>query len=68
MTIGGLTALGPKLTINKRSFHDEKIEPNSQLSSVMKCTNYFKIYKSKETMREKILMAIHEGLNSFQLT
>ncbi|KAH0791675.1 E3 ubiquitin-protein ligase UPL4-like isoform X1 [Histomonas meleagridis] len=70
LPIGGLAALEPKLTIAKRSFDDEKIDPNAQLPSVMTCTNYFKVpsYTTKEIMKEKIMLAIHEGLNSFQLS
>ncbi|KAH0793417.1 E3 ubiquitin-protein ligase UPL4-like isoform X3 [Histomonas meleagridis] len=70
LPIGGLAALDPKLTIAKRSFDDENTDPNTQLPSVMTCTNYFKVpsYTNKDIMREKILLAIHEGQDSFQLS
>lgn len=70
LPIGGLSALEPRLTIAKRSFEEDGIDPDTQLPSVMTCTNYFKVpsYTNKGIMREKILLAIHEGQDSFQLT
>jgi E3 ubiquitin-protein ligase TRIP12 len=70
LPLGGLAALDPKLTIAKREFSDRNIEPDDQLPSVMTCTNYFKVpsYSSKEIMRARIITAITEGQNSFELT
>jgi hypothetical protein len=68
LPIGGLAALDPKLTIAKRE--DAETNPDEMLPSVMTCTNYFKMppYSSKEIMRERILRAISDGINAFDLT
>jgi hypothetical protein len=68
LPIGGLAALDPKLTIAKRE--DFERHPDDMLPSVMTCTNYFKMppYSSKEIMKERILRAITDGINAFDLT
>jgi hypothetical protein len=69
LPIGGLAALEPKLAIAKKEAVDGR-HPDEQLPSVMTCTNYFKVpsYSSKEVMRDRILRAITDGRNSFDLT
>ena len=69
LPIGGLKSLSPKLTIAKRQF-DYSINIDSQLPTVMTCTNYFKLppYSTKLIMKERIFYAIKEGLGAFQLT
>jgi hypothetical protein len=69
LPVGGLAALDPPLTIAKREFNDG-VNPDHQLPSVMTCTNYFKVpsYSQKEIMRDRILTAITECPNGFELT
>jgi hypothetical protein len=69
LPIGGLAALEPKLAIAKKEAVDGR-DPDEQLPSVMTCANYFKMpsYSSKEVMKDRILRAITEGRNSFDLT
>ena len=64
LPIGGLSNLNPKLTIALRS------DENDSLPTVMCCTNYFKLpkYSNKTILKEKLLIAIKEGQNSFDLT
>jgi E3 ubiquitin-protein ligase TRIP12 len=66
---GGLKALRPELTIAKRT-PQEGQTADETLPSVMTCANYFKVpnYSCKEVMKEKILLAISEGQESFLLT
>lgn len=67
---GGLSGLKPPLTIAKRASENPNDNPDDFLPSVMTCTNYFKLppYSSKEKMRSKILIAINECQNTFQLS
>jgi E3 ubiquitin-protein ligase TRIP12 len=69
LPIGGLTALQPRLTIARRVCEKGE-EPDSALPSVMTCTHYLKLppYSTKEVMREKLLLAIHEAQEGFLLT
>ena len=66
---GGLSSLYPKLTIAKRLVNG-KGKPDDSLPSIMTCTHYFKLpqYSSQEIMKKKILQAINEGQNTFQLS
>ncbi|KAH0793998.1 ubiquitin-protein ligase E3 [Histomonas meleagridis] len=69
LPIGGLARLSPKLTIAKK-LPEGNNKAEDLLPSVMTCTNYFKLpaYKTKEQMKEKILLAIKEGQGAFLLT
>lgn len=69
LPIGGLSALNPHLTIAKRT-PDGNSSPDTCLPSVMTCMNYFKLpaYSTKEIMKEKLMYAIRECKNSFELT
>jgi E3 ubiquitin-protein ligase TRIP12 len=64
---GGLQALRPRLTIARK---DPSTQESRPLPSVMTCKNYLKLppYTSKDLMREKLIQAISEGRNSFDLT
>ena len=65
---GGLAYLKPPLTVAKRV--DSSVIEDACLPSVMTCTNYFKMpaYTSKCVMKMKILQAITECQETFQLS
>ncbi|OHT07368.1 hypothetical protein TRFO_24453 [Tritrichomonas foetus] len=67
LPIGGLKNVNPPISIAKK---DGEKNSNQQLPSVSTCSHYFKLppYESKEVMREKLLTAIYEGQQSFQLS
>lgn len=70
---GGLSGLNPPLTIAKRVpelNNNHEVHPDDFLPSVMTCTNYFKLppYSTKEIMKKKIMVAINECQDSFQLS
>jgi E3 ubiquitin-protein ligase TRIP12 len=69
LPFGGLKALSPPLTVAPRA-PVEGQWPDETLPSVMTCANYFKIpeYSSKAILKEKLLIAIHEGQGAFLLT
>jgi E3 ubiquitin-protein ligase TRIP12 len=69
MPFGGLRGLRPALTIARRVL-DIGCSADESLPSVMTCTNYLKLpaYSSKEIMRERVLEAITECQDSFELT
>lgn len=64
LPFGGLAALDHPLKIVK------KVESEKSLPSASTCINKLKLppYPSKEIMREKLIMAITEGRDSFDLT
>lgn len=68
LPFGGLEFLKPPLTIARRV--DATAMEDECLPSVMTCTNYFKLpaYSSKEIMKTKILQAIYECQDTFQLS
>lgn len=69
LPVGGLKTLNPRLTIVP-SKPEEGQTTNDKLPSVMTCANYLKLpdYTSKEILRERLLLAIVEGQQSFHLT
>ena len=69
LPVGGLGGLDPPLTIAKRIAEGGQ-RPDDTLPSVMTCTNYFKLpqYSSIDVMKERILYAIDECSNSFELS
>jgi E3 ubiquitin-protein ligase TRIP12 len=69
LPIGGLGALQPRLTVARR-INEAGDNSDEALPSVMTYTNYLKLpaYSSKRIMREKLLLAIHEGQEGFLLT
>eukprot|EP00761_Pharyngomonas_kirbyi_P012192 gb/GECH01012219.1/.p1 GENE.gb/GECH01012219.1/~~gb/GECH01012219.1/.p1 ORF type:complete len:1516 (+),score=395.49 gb/GECH01012219.1/:1-4548(+) len=69
LPVGGLRSLNPSLTIVP-SNPEEGQTQNDKLPSVMTCANYLKLpdYSSKEILRERLLVAIREGQQSFHLT
>jgi E3 ubiquitin-protein ligase TRIP12 len=68
LPVGGLAALRPKLTIALSA--EDLTAVDARLPSVMTCVNYLKLpnYQSKQLLRKKLFMAIHEGRMSFDLT
>ena len=68
LPIGGLAALSPKLTVARRIVEGR---PSDEcLPTVMTCQNYLKIpeYSSYNILEKKILMAMNEGCNEFNLS
>jgi E3 ubiquitin-protein ligase TRIP12 len=68
LPVGGLAALAPKLTIDSRVVDDGSTD--AAFPSVMTCAHYLKLpeYSSQEVLRERLIYAIHECQNSFDLT
>ena len=60
-------ALGSRMLQHQAS---TSFAADGDLPSVMTCANYIKLppYSSKETARARILFAIREGQNSFDLS
>ena len=69
LPIGGLKSLNPQLTIVRKTVEGSD-NPDDYLPSVMTCVNYLKLpdYSSEEVMRQKLLLASHEGQLSFHLS
>ena len=69
LPIGGFKALSPKLTVVKKHC-DEENDPDDYLPTVMTCQNYLKIpeYSSFNVLEKKILVAMNEGCNEFNLS
>jgi E3 ubiquitin-protein ligase TRIP12 len=69
LPIGGFRGLNPPLTVVKK-LHEPPLTADDYLPSVMTCVNYLKLpeYSSKEIMREKIRVAMEEGVGSFHLS
>ena len=65
----GFKGLNPALTVVRKP-HEAPLTANDYLPSVMTCVNYLKLpeYSSKEVMREKLRVAIQEGVGSFHLS
>jgi hypothetical protein len=68
LPIGGLSVLKPKLTVAMRMMDDVAVD--ASFPSVMTCANYLKLppYSTKEVLRERLLYAIRECQNCFDLT
>ncbi|KAG6909327.1 hypothetical protein DXG01_000927 [Tephrocybe rancida] len=69
LPIGGFRGLNPLLTVVRKP-HEAPLTADDYLPSVMTCVNYLKLpeYSSKAVMREKLRVAIQEGVGSFHLS
>ncbi|KAJ7087706.1 hypothetical protein C8R43DRAFT_1092601 [Mycena crocata] len=69
LPIGGFRGLNPPLTVVRKP-HEAPLTADDYLPSVMTCVNYLKLpeYSSKGVMREKLRVAIQEGMGSFHLS
>ncbi|KAK0202726.1 hypothetical protein DFS33DRAFT_1488831 [Desarmillaria ectypa] len=69
LPIGGFRGLNPPLTVVRKP-HEAPLTADDYLPSVMTCVNYLKLpdYSSKDVMREKLRIAIKEGVGSFHLS
>ncbi|TFK51850.1 hypothetical protein OE88DRAFT_1679337 [Heliocybe sulcata] len=69
LPIGGFRGLNPPLTVVRKP-HEAPLTADDYLPSVMTCVNYLKLpdYTTKEVMREKLLVAMREGVGSFHLS
>ncbi|KAF8889303.1 hypothetical protein BD779DRAFT_1611065 [Infundibulicybe gibba] len=69
LPIGGFRGLNPPLTVVRKP-HEAPLTADDYLPSVMTCVNYLKLpeYSSKAVMREKLRVAIQEGVGSFHLS
>ena len=65
----GFRGLNPLLTVVRKP-HEAPLTADDYLPSVMTCVNYLKLpeYSSKEVMKEKLRIAIQEGVGSFHLS
>jgi len=69
LPIGGFRGLNPPLTVVRKP-HEAPLTADDYLPSVMTCVNYLKLpeYSSKQVMKEKLRVAIQEGVGSFHLS
>lgn len=69
LPIGGFRGLNPPLTVVRKP-HEAPFTADDYLPSVMTCVNYLKLpqYSSREVMREKLSVAMSEGVGSFHLS
>ncbi|KAG1723840.1 uncharacterized protein EDB91DRAFT_1340148 [Suillus paluster] len=69
LPIGGFRGLNPPLTVVRKP-HEPPLIADDYLPSVMTCVNYLKLpeYSSKVVMREKLRIAMKEGVGSFHLS
>lgn len=69
LPIGGFRGLNPPLTVVKKP-HEAPLTADDYLPSVMTCVNYLKLpnYSSKESLKEKLRVAMIEGVGSFHLS
>jgi len=69
LPIGGFRGLNPPLTVVRKP-HEAPLTADDYLPSVMTCVNYLKLpeYSSKAVMREKLGVAMKEGVGSFHLS
>jgi E3 ubiquitin-protein ligase TRIP12 len=65
----GFRGLNPPLTVVRKP-HEAPLTADDYLPSVMTCVNYLKLpeYSSKQVMKEKLRVAIQEGVGSFHLS
>ncbi len=65
----GFRGLNPPLTVVRKP-HEAPLTADDYLPSVMTCVNYLKLpeYSRKEVMREKLRIAMQEGVGSFHLS
>lgn len=69
LPIGGFRGLNPPLTVVRKP-HEAPLTADDYLPSVMTCVNYLKLpeYSSKQVMKEKLRVAVQEGVGSFHLS
>ncbi|PPQ99844.1 hypothetical protein CVT26_009341 [Gymnopilus dilepis] len=69
LPIGGFRGLNPPLTVVRKP-HEAPLTADDYLPSVMTCVNYLKLpeYSSKQVMKEKLQIAMQEGVGSFHLS
>ena len=69
LATSGFRGLNPPLTVVRKP-HEAPLSADDYLPSVMTCVNYLKLpeYSSKESMREKLQLAMKEGVGSFHLS
>ena len=69
LPIGGFKSLSPKLTVVKK-YCEIGNNPDDYLPTVMTCQNYLKIpeYSNYKIFEEKMLLAMKEGCNEFNLS
>ncbi|EKM50678.1 uncharacterized protein PHACADRAFT_264072 [Phanerochaete carnosa HHB-10118-sp] len=69
LPIGGFRGLNPPLTVVRKP-HESPLTADDYLPSVMTCVNYLKLpeYSSKAVMKEKLTIAMREGVGSFHLS
>ncbi|CDO68376.1 hypothetical protein BN946_scf184815.g23 [Trametes cinnabarina] len=69
LPIGGFKGLNPPLTVVRKP-HEAPLTADDYLPSVMTCVNYLKLpeYSSKAVMKEKLSVAMREGVGSFHLS
>ncbi|TCD69149.1 Ubiquitin fusion degradation protein 4 [Steccherinum ochraceum] len=69
LPIGGFRGLNPPLTVVRKP-HEAPLTADDYLPSVMTCVNYLKLpeYSSKTVMKEKLRVAMQEGVGSFHLS
>lgn len=67
LPIGGFAGLHPRMTVVRRPTDGD---PDLFLPSVMTCTNYLKVpeYSSAEMLRARLVYAMTEGQQAFQLS
>jgi len=65
----GFRGLNPPFTVVRKP-HEAPLKADDYLPSVMTCVNYLKLpdYSSKTVMREKLRIAMEEGVGSFHLS
>ena len=65
----GFKGLNPAFTVVRKP-HEPPLTADDYLPSVMTCVNYLKLpeYSSKSTMREKLSVAMREGVGSVHLS
>lgn len=65
----GFRGLNPPLTVVRKP-HEAPLTADDYLPSVMTCVNYLKLpeYSSKAAMKEKLRIAMVEGVGSFHLS
>ncbi|KAG7094023.1 hypothetical protein E1B28_007645 [Marasmius oreades] len=69
LPIGGFRGLNPPFTVVRKP-HEAPLTADDYLPSVMTCVNYLKLpeYSSKAVMKEKLRIAMKEGVGSFHLS
>lgn len=69
INITGFRGLNPPLTVVRKP-HEAPLTADDYLPSVMTCVNYLKLpqYSTKAVMKEKLDVAMKEGVGSFHLS